>query len=380
MLRIVADENILFAEKAFSTLGEVTLLPGRKIAHHHLKHADILLVRSVTQVTHALLRNTPVQFVGTATIGTDHVDTADLAEAGIAFASAAGCNADAVAEYVLTAMAHIAVQKGIALPGSKIGIVGVGNIGGRVRRLARALDMEVLLNDPPLKRLTGNSEYLALDALLDTDFLSLHVPLNMAGEDKTWHLFDSRQLEKLHKDIVLINTSRGPLIDNSALTTWAKNHSDASIVLDVWENEPEISADLLAHVDLGTPHIAGYSLEGKINGTYLIYKALCRYLNRSPVWQPELPAPENEIVKVRGDTGIEHALFETTSKAYAITKDDANLRKLPGLPKPEQPVYFDSLRKKYVLRREFCNYTIRLAPMDSNIAHALSVFRFSIPG
>ena len=257
MLRIVADENISLAREAFSTLADIVLLPGREIHRQHLRHADALLVRSITAVNRALLHKTDVQFVGTATIGTDHLDTDFLTEAGIAFASAAGSNANAVAEYVFTAIAHSAVEKGLTLPGSSIGIVGVGHIGGRVKKLAQALGMQVLLCDPPLQRRTGSAGYLSLEQLFEADFLTLHVPLNLTGIDKTHHLLDHRILHKLRPDVVLINTSRGAVIDNSALLEWADRHPQATLILDVWENEPVLDMRLLERTNWSTPHIAG---------------------------------------------------------------------------------------------------------------------------
>jgi erythronate-4-phosphate dehydrogenase len=376
MLRIIADENIALAKEAFSPLAEVELLPGREISSHHLRKADVLLVRSITTVDRNLLQNTPIQFVGTATIGTDHIDTAYLREAGIVYASAAGCNAVAVAEYVLTAIARLAIEKAMTFSNSTIGIVGAGNIGKRVMRMAHAIGMEVLRNDPPLQRLTGSPKYRDLDALMEADFLTLHVPLNMKGVDKTCHLFDNNRLQKLRSDTVLINTSRGPVIDNKALLHWAKKHRQAKLILDVWENEPGINVELLARTSLGTPHIAGYSLEGKINGTQIIYQALCRHLGRSHDWQPAMPAIEDKTIHIRGGSSIEQALFAATKPVYDMAHDDAELRKIIDLPETARPGYFDNLRKNYPLRREFRNYTVRIEPMDSNLAKVLSAFGF----
>lgn len=380
MLRIVADENIALAREAFSTLGEIELLPGDKINRERVRHADAVLVRTVTTVDRELLDKTNVQFVGTATIGTDHLDEAYLREAGIAFASSAGCNADAVTEYVFTAIAAVAVDKGLSLPDSTIGIAGVGNIGGRVKKLARVLGMEVLLNDPPLQRKTGDPEFLALEKLFDADFLTLHVPLNLSGVDKTHHLLDADRLLKLRPDVVLMNTSRGAVIDNAALAAWARRTLEATLILDVWENEPALNRQLLARADWSTPHIAGYSQQGKLNATHTIYRALCRHFNRTPSWHPpELPCSE-QAISVRGDAGIELALHQASQHVFPLLRDHHDLQKMLDLLFEDGPGYFERLRKNYPLRNEFNSQTVRIEPMDINIAMTLSAFRFEVVG
>ncbi|MCB9510163.1 MAG: 4-phosphoerythronate dehydrogenase [Deferribacteres bacterium] len=380
MLHIAADENIPYAEQAFSTLGKLEILPGSQISREKIRDADALVVRAVTPVNHELLDNTRVQFVGTATIGTDHLDTEYLRQAGVAFASAAGCNADAVAEYVFTAIAQVAADRGLRLPGSTIGIVGVGNIGGRIKKLARILGMDVLLNDPPLQRQTGDPEYAPLEKLLDADFLTFHVPLNVHGEDKTYHLLDAERLQKLRPDVILLNTSRGAVIDNEALIKWAQRHPDATLVLDVWENEPALHRELLARVDWGTPHIAGYSLQGKINGTYLVHRALCRHFSLTPEWQPPVLPKNEQAVSVRGDAGIELALHQATQPVFPLERDHQNLQKMQDLSPEDGAVFFERLRKNYPLRSEFSSQKVRLEPMDINIAMTLSAFRFEVVG
>ncbi len=356
MLNITADENIAFAEEAFSSLGKVTLFPGREISNTILRDTDILIVRSVTRVDKKLLEHSRVRFIGTATIGTDHIDLEYLKNKHIHFADAKGCNAQAVVEYVFTALYRTAAEKRISLRSSSIGIVGVGNIGSRVARIAESIGMKVILNDPPLKRLTGDSNYRELKDILETDIITLHVPLTYNGIDKTFHLFDEDILRHLKENSILINSSRGEVVDNNAL---AKLNKSLTIIMDVWEKEPDINRELLKKVFLATPHIAGYTLEGKINGTLMIYKALCNYLGTSPVWQPDYPPVDDPVISIAAENAEEDAVDKILSKVYDIKRDDADIRRIITLEDNKAGNYFDNLRKDYPLRREFKNYSIR---------------------
>lgn len=380
MLTIVADENLPFVADAFSEFGTVQALPARQITNRALQYADVLLVRAVTPVNRDLLAGAPVRFVGTATIGTDHVDTGWLRQQGIAFASAAGCNANAVSEYVLTALACVTAMKGLSLPQLELGIVGAGNIGRRVARWARALGLRVLLNDPPLQRHTGSAEYLPLEALLEADVVTLHVPLTRKGDDPTWHLFDARRLARLRDDVVLINTARGAVIDNQALGAWLAQRPQATAVLDVWEGEPAIDAGLLERVFLGTPHIAGYSLEGKVNATALLHRALAKFLGQEGSWRPELPVVPAATKTVAGDGTLAEVLHAATSQVYDLRRDDRALRELAALPPADRARRFEALRADYALRREFANYAVHLQPMAIDKAAALQAVGFRVDG
>ncbi len=376
MLNIVADENIILATEAFSPLGNVILLPGRNITNNEVIDADILLVRSVTNVDRNLLNNSKVKFVGTATIGRDHIDEEYLTSQGIFFTDAAGCNADAVAEYVFTSLFEIAREKRFNLREKSIGIVGVGNIGNRVSKLASSLEMKVLKNDPFLKRLTNREDYLELNELMECDIITLHVPLNMDGLDKTFHLFDHKKLENLEEGTILINASRGAVIDNKALLN-IKDKKNISIVLDVWENEPNINSDLLQRTNIATPHIAGYSYEGKVNGTVMLYHALCNFLNKEPEWKPVLPEVSGKMLQlnIQDETNSLQRLF---SEIYKIKNDDKQLRNILELQGNEQGKYFDKLRKDYQLRREFSNYFIELNNSNHKIEPFLKTLKFNI--
>ena len=287
-MKIVADENIPFVEQIFGRLGEVATYAGREIDSSSVKEANILLLRSVTRVDENLLGGSKVRFVGTATIGCDHVDIDYLKKQGIAFSSAAGSNANSVAEYIVAALLILARRHAFSLSGKTIGVVGVGNVGSRVVEKAGILNMNTLQNDPPLARKTHSAHFRPLEELLqESDILTLHVPLTYEGQDATCHLANNSLFQKLKSDSFLINTSRGAVVDNQALLMALKEGKLAGAVLDVWEGEPEISEELLTAVELGTPHIAGYSLDGKTNATLLIYQATCNFLNVSCEW--ELP-------------------------------------------------------------------------------------------
>ncbi|MHB1685967.1 MAG: 4-phosphoerythronate dehydrogenase [Ignavibacteriaceae bacterium] len=376
-MNLVIDENISFAEEAFTQFRNVKLLHGRKITKEELQTADVLIVRSITKVDEELLEGAPVKFVGTATIGTDHVDLGYLKSHEIFFQDAAGCNADAVAEYVFTSLSKFAKDNSFSLEEKTIGIIGVGNIGNRVARLAEAIGMRVIKNDPPLQRKTGSKEFLPLEEIFNADIITLHVPLNLEGKDKTFHLFDGEELLYLKNGAVIINASRGQVIDNSALLKLVREKSFL-VNLDVWENEPDINIDLLKQVHIASPHIAGYSLEGKINGTIIIYNALCNFFNIKPLWSPVLPEVDKKEIKIKYNGNLSVALYEIFNSAYKIKDDDDRMRVLESLPVKDRPGYFDKLRKDYPFRREFNNYKIIVSNPDENIMNVLKSFRFNV--
>jgi erythronate-4-phosphate dehydrogenase len=360
MMKIVADENIPCVHEAFAPLGEIRLMPGRAITPEALQEADVLLVRSVTPVGEKLLQGTLIRFVGTATIGDDHVDLAYLQQQGIAFANAAGSNANSVAEYVMAAIIHHAVQHHLSLQHLTLGIVGVGHIGGRVAKMATGLGMRVLLNDPPLARQTREPKFLPLDALMAADIVTLHTPLTSEGEDATFHLFDETRLGAMKSGSLLINTCRGAVVDNAALKKMLQQ-GRLTAILDVWENEPEIDAALLRLVEIGTPHIAGYSLEGKLNGVDQIYRAACDFLGVTPQWwmQTALPPVDAPLIHLQpNDESSEKKLQALIKHAYDLTADDHRLREYLNVKAEDRGRYFDRLRRDYPIRREFYNYHV----------------------
>lgn len=376
MMNIIVDENINFAEEAFGKIGNVSLYPGRNINNRLLKDCDVLIVRSVTEVNSELINNTPVQFIGTATIGTDHIDTAFLREQNIVFASAKGCNSNAVSEFVFSSLLKAAAEEKINLIGLSIGIIGYGHIGKLIAHKAKALGLNVLINDPPLQKENSNFNFQTLEETLEADIITFHVPLTLYGEFKTYHLLNEELISSLSKGKIIINTSRGGVIDNNALSKFAEE-KNFKIILDVWENEPNVNLDLLKKTKGATPHIAGYSLEGKVNGTKIIYDSLCNYLKLEANWEPYLPAPKNAFIEIdNGNLPLEELLDKIFSSVYDIKNDDLSFRKI--LHAENKTEYFDQLRKDYPMRREFCSYTVKLKNKDEAAESILSAFGFKI--
>jgi len=381
IVKIIADRNIPFVKECFSSVGEVEIVPGREITPSVVADADCLLVRSVTRVDSDLLAGSKVRFVGTATIGFDHIDTDFLARNNIGFASAPGSNANSAAEYVVAALLSVAEKLKIQLAGKSIGIMGVGNVGSRVEKKAKALEMKVCLNDPPLQRQTGDAKYLLLKELFGCDFITLHTPLTFEGIDKTFHLADEKFFKLLKTGCIFINTSRGAVVNSSALKKAIGSGKLQAVVLDVWENEPNIDTELLEMVDIGTPHIAGYSLDGKVAGMIMIYKAACKYFGLEAEFNVESFLPEPAIRQLRvnpSDVSEQDVLREAVEKIYRISEDDLKLRQILDVPAEKRGEFFDSLRKNYAVRREFQNTQIVLEHPCKGLAEKLAAVGFRV--
>ena len=376
-MKIIADENIPCVEQAFASLGEVTLLPGRGMQPQQVRDADILLVRSVTSVDRILLEGSSVRFVGSATIGFDHVDRAWLQQHDIGFATAPGCNATSAAEYVVSALLVLAERKDFELAGKTVGIIGCGNVGSRVRNKLAALGMRCVVNDPPLQAQGGHDDFVSLDEVLQADVITVHVPYTRDGLHPTHHLVDSAVLRRLKTDALFINTSRGAVTDNPALNKLLAERDDLSVVLDVWEGEPAISTELLERVDLGTPHIAGYSLDGKLRGTEMIYQAACEHFGQSGQWRAADNLPAGSVIECN-ESGVTAMLRAAVFSTYDIRADDACLRTMLSLPAGEQPAYFDQLRKEYPVRREFSTTSVLVDDADSECEPVLRGLGFPV--
>ena len=379
-MKIVADENIPLLEEAVGPVGEVHALPADAITPEAVADADALLVRSVTRVDATLLDESRIRFVATATIGTDHVDTAYLARRHIGFAGAAGSNARSVAEYVLAALCVLGKRTGRRLRDLAVGIVGVGNVGGRLARMLEALGLAVLRNDPPLARRTGDPRYLPLDALAEADVVTFHVPLTRTGRDATWHMVNGRLIERLKPGVWLLNTSRGAVAETDALADAADAGRLGALVCDVWEGEPDIPSALLKRADLATPHVAGYSYDGKAGGTRMVLEALCEHFGIERPWDPapHMPPPPVPRVEVDAGAGLEEALGRAVRAAYDIERDDRRLRGMLRRPSAERAAYFASLRREYPVRREFPATTVALAEADTEVADALRAVGFTV--
>ena len=350
-MRIVADDKIPFLKGVFEPYAEVRYLPGGAIRQEDLRNADALITRTRTRCNRELLAGTPVRFIATATIGFDHIDAAAMKELEIDWTNAPGCNARSVAGYPPPPPPGLHRPP----PGRTPGVVGVGDVGRRIVETGEALGMRVLRNDPPRAEREGSAGFSELAQLLEeSDFITLHVPLERGGAHPTFHLADEVFLNAMKPGAVLLNTSRGEVADNPALKRALLAGTLRAAVLDVWENEPEIDRELLAQVFRGTPHIAGYSADGKANGTAMAVQAVARKFGIEPLyeWRPSaLPAPEPATIDLAAAASPEEQLALACNTACDLLRDDADLRRDPGR--------FEQLRGNYRIRREAPAYTIR---------------------
>ncbi|NKB81454.1 MAG: DUF3410 domain-containing protein [Nitrospirales bacterium] len=353
-MKIVLDNNIPFGEEAFSALGDVHCVSGREMSAEIIRDASIVVVRSITKVDAKLLQNSQVRVVGTVTAGIDHIDCSYLAQNHISLTTAFGANANSVAEYVITALLVWAHQYKTYLIGKTLGVIGVGNIGSLVAKKASALGMDVILHDPPLARKTGDAQYRSFDEVCQADFVTLHVPLTRTGPDATYHLFDGPRIAKLSLHVILLNTSRGEVIDNQSLYQAVLSKQIQPPILDVWEGEPTPHWGLVEQAAVATPHIAGHSFDGKIQGTMMVYQAICRIFGVAPTWMPTLPDPEHPSIMIAGKHEREETLlWKIATHVYDLPGDHARMKALSALPLEKRALAFDHLRKTYPRRREF---------------------------
>lgn len=362
-MKVVVDQDIPFINGVLEKHANVVYLPGSAIAKKVLMDADALIVRTRTKCNEALLKGTAVRFIATATIGFDHIDTDFCAENGIQWTNAEGCNSSSVSQYIAAALFHLSNKLEFELAEKTVGIVGVGNVGTKVAAFCEAFGMRVLLNDPPRERREGRGAFVSLDTIVGkSDIITLHVPLNYEGEDRTYHLVDERFLSGLRQDQILINTSRGEVADSGALRKALKQRKLAACIVDVWENEPEIDPELLNLVDIGTPHIAGYSADGKANGTSMSVRALSRFFKLGlDEWFPEkVPAPENATIDLDCmSLRRQKIICKLVSRTYDILADDQRLRNSPHT--------IELQRAAYPLRREFPAYSVKLLNAGNDI-------------
>lgn len=361
-MKIVVDENIPAALDCFGRLGEVVLRPGRNLSPADVRDADALIVRSITRVDQALLAGNQVRFVGTCTIGVDHVQQDFLQQQGIRFASAPGCNARSVVEYVVAALLELEATRGLDLQGRSIGIIGLGNVGSRLKPVCEQLGLRVLACDPPLQA-QGMAGLVAPDEAWQADIVTLHVPFSRTGPHATEYLGNHARLSALAPNAVLINTARGGVVDNRALSNVLRERSDLSAVLDVWEGEPLVNRELASQVDIATPHIAGYSHDGKVRGTWMIYAALCEFLGQ-PVTVAEqdlIPPQLNVTLDFSAMNGSDAPVSarDVVRRIYSIADDDSALRASLQQERELRAQAFDLLRKHYRVRREFATVQMR---------------------
>lgn len=354
-MKIIADDKIPFLKGALEPFGEVVYIPGSKTTAEDVKNANAVITRTRTKCNAALLEGSKVKFIATATIGYDHIDTEYCCRKNIFWTNAPGCNSGSVAQYITSVLLNLALKYNTTLKGKTLGVIGVGNVGSKVANVGRALGMNVLLNDPPRAREEGRSAFTELDELLKkADFITVHVPLYTEGQDKTFHMADVNFFAKLNRNQIFINSSRGEVVDPEALKTVLRNGSIRTAVLDVWENEPDIDKELMDLCSIATPHIAGYSTDGKANGTSMSVNALGKYFRiDTKNWFPsDVPLPEKTSMDIDAseEASLEKLISDAVFVSYNVMSDDKNLR--------NSPQTFEKQRGDYPLRREFPVFSV----------------------
>jgi erythronate-4-phosphate dehydrogenase len=372
-MKIVADDKIPFLKGALEQYAEVQYVPGKQITNGMLRDADALLIRTRTKCTPNLLEGTNVKFIGTATIGFDHIDIQYCERNHITWTNAPGCNSSSVQQFIAAALLELSYQENFTLKDKTLGIVGVGNVGSKVEKFATLAGMKVLLNDPPRSRIEGGDKFQNLDILLqESDIITIHVPLNIVGEDQTYHLFDEQHFHKMKKNAWFFNSSRGEVNDTVALKKMIHSGKLEGTVLDVWENEPDIDQDLMQMAKFASPHIAGYSTDGKANGTAIVVNRLKKHFNLPGAdWFPgNIPEPESPVISINCmGKSEEEILREAVNHTYNIMEDDIKLR--------HSPSDFEKQRGNYRLRREFPAYTVNLKGGTENVRMMLENLGFN---
>ena len=344
-MRVIVDNKIPFIKEAIEKIADsVIYTPGRDFTPELVKDADALIIRTRTRCNKELLEGSKVRFIATATIGFDHIDTEYCREAGIAWTNAPGCNSASVAQYVQSALLLLQQLKGVQLSELTLGIIGVGNVGSKIAQVGQELGMRVLKNDLPRQDKEGERDFSSLQALAaECDILTFHVPLYKEGKYKTYHLADGNFFRSLQRKPVVINTSRGEVIETNALLEAINNGTILDAIIDVWEHEPEINRELLEKVLIGTPHIAGYSADGKANATRMSLDSICRFFHLNATYEITPPTPSSPLIEAKDR---EEALL----KMYNPIEDSNRLKSHPEL--------FETLRGDYPLRREEKAYNI----------------------
>ncbi|MDX1451796.1 MAG: 4-phosphoerythronate dehydrogenase PdxB [Oleiphilaceae bacterium] len=376
-MKIVADENIPLLQRFFGDIGEVQEYPGREISTEHVRDADVLVVRSVTPVSAELLAGSRVRFVGSCTIGIDHVDTDYLQEAGITFAHAPGSNANSVVEYILSCLSILTETHNFDFDNHRVGIVGFGNVGSLLHRRLSKMGVSCLAYDPLLDDQEGLS---SLKDVLDCEVITLHVPLTTEGEHATHYMFNAERLSQLRGDQVLINTCRGAVIDNAALKQRLQQDDGFSAILDVWENEPNIDPELMRRVFIGTPHIAGYSFDGKVAGTEMVYRALCSSMglparHKSAQFLEEPPLSKMAFTSM---ADVDWCIHTAIRACFDVRHDHSQLLVTMQKDSVGRAEAFDALRRDYRCRREFAGVKIQLKKVESELHSKFKALGFNV--
>ncbi len=373
-IKIIADDKIPFLKGILEPYADVEYYSGKDITKEKIIDADALIIRTRTKCNSELLEGTNIKFIATATIGIDHIDTYYCDRNNIKWVNAPGCNSSSVMQYITSVLLTLAENNKFNLSSKTIGIIGVGNVGSKIQKVAEILGMNVLLNDPPRAEKEGAEKFTDLPTIQnECDIITFHVPLIYVGKYKTFHLVDEKFFANLKKKPILINSSRGEVVETNTLKNAIKNNELQNVVLDVWENEPDIDLELLKLVDIATPHIAGYSADGKANGTSVCVNEVNKYFGfgLKQNWYPEnVPLPEhgNEIIIDCKDKTLQSILHEAVIKTYNVNDDNRILKKSPAT--------FEKQRGDYRIRREFNNYKIKLANCNQDVMEILKKLGF----
>lgn len=373
-MKIVADDKIPFLKGLLEPYAQVIYKPGHLIDRQIVKDADALIVRTRTCCNEELLKGSNVKIIATATIGYEHIDTQWCQANGIIWKNAPGCNSGSVMQYVASVLVHLARKYNFRFEDKTLGVIGVGNVGRKIVKLGEALGMRVVMNDPPYVKEHGPCGYISLEGVLrEADVISLHVPLSYEGEFRTYQLFNENIISNVLPGTILINTSRGEVVESKSLLKNLENDRLRAAVADVWEFEPNIDLQLMERLDIATPHIAGYSSDGKANGTIMAVKAINNFLRFGDIdfSTIQLPDPANPILEV-DCAGIpeQEVLCHAIEATYSVKTDDNNLR--------NEPSAFENLRGNYPIRREFKAYTIRLTNNNSAVIERLKMLGFKV--
>jgi len=373
-MKVIVDNKIPYFKGALEPYAEVIYLPGKETTPEIVKDADAIITRTRTKCNEQLLAGSSVTMIATATIGYDHIDTSYCEKNGIEWTNAPGCNSWSVAQYVMAALHTLALEKKIELSAMTIGVIGAGNVGSKVARFCSLLGMNVLVNDPPRQRAEGTEGFVSLfDIQQNADIITVHTPLTKSGEDKTFHLLDDRFIDGCEKDFFLINSARGEIMDSQAVLTALKFGKIKEAIFDCWENEPEIDLDLLDHTFISTPHIAGYSRDGKANGTKMSIQAISRKFGLGiDNWEcSNIELPENTTIVLDG-TGKtdQEVIAQAVLTAYPIMEDNGRLKFYPRT--------FEKQRGDYPVRREFPVYKVKTENVSGSAIKILSGLGFQL--
>jgi len=371
---VIIDKNIPLIKGLIEPIANVMYLKPVDINPESVANADALIIRTRTKCNEELLRYSKVKFIATATIGMDHIDTDYCHQNNITVHNVPGCNALSVYQYVLSALLHVAEQKKVNLQDRTLGIIGVGNVGRQILHMAEHIGMRVLLNDPPRLKESGSCGFVSLQRLLlESDIVTLHVPLVTQGDDPTMHLINEEIKEFINPGTWLVNSSRGEVAETNFVKQCINEGIFGAAIIDVWENEPNIDGELMQLSDIATPHIAGYSLDGKANATFACVKMLYNHLgaNTNDIPWPSLPEPQNQLINIdAAGKSTQQIIAEAVHATYPVAEDDKKLRL--------NPESFEEMRGNYPIRREPHAFTVNIQGEDQEAKQIIKSLGFKV--